>query len=201
MGTHGARAIVMYTKARIAGHPIHAMLVALPIGAFVLTVGALLGYMGTNDLFYYRAAMVSNIAGVVSAVFAAIFGAIDLLSLPPSQARTTGFRHASFALLTVGFFAASAGLLWHGWNSRLMVYGAYELDASFPLALQLMGLLTLVIVGSLGWELVHTHHVGVKPTFARADHTPSKGYFDDLTMPVHAPPGDQGDLHSLRHYR
>lgn len=190
----------MYTKARIAGHPIHAMLVALPIGGFVLTVGALLGYLGTNDLFYYRAAMVANVAGVATALIAALFGAIDLLALPRSAARTTGFRHAGFALLTVGFFAASAGLLWHGWTARMMVYGVYQLDATIPLALQLMGLLTLVIVGSLGWELVQTHHVGVVPTIVRHEirELSHHGFFDDLAQPRRAPPGDQGPFHSLR---
>jgi uncharacterized membrane protein len=208
-GTSDALPFRMYSKARIGSHPIHPMLVALPIGLFTATAAALLAYMGTSDLFYYRAAMVANVAGVVAALAAAVPGAIDLLSLPKSsQARSTGFKHAGFALGAVGLFAVSALVLWRGWHDRTMVYGAYELDATIPLAICIAGMLTLTVVGTLGWTLVQTHHVGVKPTFIRpseraaARTSDPSGEFDDLATPVYgaglAPPS-HGQLQSFRH--
>ena len=50
-----------------------------------------------------------------------------------------------------------------------MVDGECELDATTPLAIAVVGMVSLVIVGSLGWTLVQTHHVGIKPANTRAD--------------------------------
>jgi uncharacterized membrane protein len=153
----------MLSKARIGDHPIHPMVVALPIGMFVATVGALLAFMNGGDPFYYRAAMVANVAGVAAALIAAVPGAIDLVSLPAgSDARRTGIKHAGSALVAVGLFSVSAGLLWRGWSA---LAEGEVLAAAIPLAVAVAGLLVLVIVGTLGWSLVQTHHVGVKPSF------------------------------------
>ena len=72
----------MYSKARIAGHPIHPMLVAFPIAFYTATVATLLAYVGTHESFWFRVAMVANLAGIVMAVVAVIPGAIDLFALP-----------------------------------------------------------------------------------------------------------------------
>jgi uncharacterized membrane protein len=160
----------MDSKARIAGHPIHPMVVVFPIALFTATVGALLAFIGTRDTFWFRAAMTAGAAGVTMALLAAIPGAIDLFALPKgSRARATGMKHASFALLTVGIFAASTALMVRNWTTKLMVDGIWELDATVPLAISVVGLVTLTIVGSLGWTLVQTHHVGIKPANVRAN--------------------------------
>src|SRR4051812_45093025 len=94
------RSLHMYTRARIAGHPIHPMLIAFPIALYVSTVVALLSFLGTNDYFWYRVATYANIAGVVMAAAAAVPGLIDLLHIPErSRARATGLRHAGFNVL------------------------------------------------------------------------------------------------------
>lgn len=160
----------MYSKARIAGHPIHPMVVAFPIALFSAAVGSLLAFIGTHDTFWYRAAMTAGAAGVTMALLAAIPGAIDLFALPKgSRARATGMKHASFALLTVGIFAAATALMVRNWTTKTMVDGIWELDATVPLAIGVVGMVTLVIVGSLGWTLVQTHHVGIKPAMIRAN--------------------------------
>src|SRR4051812_43820225 len=84
----------MYSKARIAGHPIHPMLIAFPIALYAATVVTLFAFIGTKDYFWYRAATYANIAAVVMAVVAAVPGLIDLLNVPDrSKARATGLRH------------------------------------------------------------------------------------------------------------
>lgn len=169
-GTTAAQCCGMYSKARIFGHPIHPMMVAVPIGMFVATIGAELAHLGTSDPFYYRAAMVANVAGVIAALFAAIPGAIDLMALPrASAARRTGIKHASLNLVTIVLFAVSAGFLYNGWSSRMMVDGVWNLDMHVPLAIDMLGLVSLVIAGALGFAMVQTHHVGVKPSFMRPD--------------------------------
>lgn len=153
------------SKASIAGHPIHPMVVAFPIALYTATVVALLAYIGTTDSFYYRGAMVASISGVTMALLAALPGVIDLMALPRgSRARSTGIKHGSLAVLTTGIFAACAAVLYRNWGGRVIVDGQLQLDATLPLAIGVVGLVALVIVGALGWALVQTHHIGIKPS-------------------------------------
>jgi len=190
----------MYSKARIAGQPIHPMIVAFPIAFYTATVATLLAYVGTHEAFWYRVGMIANIAGIVTAVIAVVPGAIDLFALPrESRARATGLRHAGFNLLATALFAVTAIVLYRSWSHRVMVDGEYVFDATIPLAMSVVAWVSMVIAGSLGWTLVQTYHVGVKPALTRADR-PSREpeldamAFDDLrtaaaprsqTVPLH----------------
>jgi uncharacterized membrane protein len=174
------------------------MMVAFPIALFTATVAALLAYVGTSDGFYYRAALVANVAGVAVALAATVPGAIDLFGLPRgSEARAAGIKHASFALLTTGIFAVCAALLWRNWNGHA-ADSSYGLEAGVPLAVGVAGLVTLVIVGVLGWSMVQTHHVGVKPTFLRPQPPGCPPDAERLATHLHHA-RRQGELHTLRH--
>lgn len=169
----------MYTKASIAKHPLHPMLNVFPIALYTATVAALLASIGTHDVFRYHAAMWTNIAGVVMAVVAAVPGAIDLLSLPrQSRARVTGLRHASFNVFALVMFAISAVLLWRSMHGAPDDAGVYRLDTTGPLVIGIVGLLSTITAGMLGWTLVQTHHVGVRPTVYGSQRDPS--VVDDL---------------------
>jgi uncharacterized membrane protein len=163
-------AVSMYSKARVAGHPIHPMLVAFPLAFYTATVGTLLVYIGTREAFWYRFAMVANVSGIATAVIASMPGAIDLFSLPrTSRARAAGLKHAGFNLLATGLFVVSALVLYQTWIHRTMVGGEYVFDATIPLAIAVVAWVAMVIACSLGWTLVQTHHVGVKPARVHAD--------------------------------
>ena len=171
----------MYSKARIAGHAIHPMLVGFPIALFTGTLALELAYIGTHDIFYFRAAMVANIAGLVAALAAAVPGAIDMFALPTrSRARGVARQHALFNVLTVILFAVSAVLLYASWTGRTMVNGAYALDATIPLAASTVGFVAMVSAGMLGWALVQTHHVGIKPAKVRTAIPSREPELDDL---------------------
>lgn len=156
----------MNSKAKIAGHPIHPMLVAFPIGLYGATIAALLAFVATHDTFFFRAAMTANIAGVAMALVAAVPGFIDFLGLPKgSRVRTVGLQHAAANLTALALFAISASILYTRWSNRDVLDGALSLDAALPLAIGMLGLVSTVIAGGLGWSLVQTHHVGVKPQY------------------------------------
>ena len=149
----------MYSKAKLAGHPIHPMLVAFPIAFYTGTVATLIAYAATRDPFWLRAAMFTNIAGVVMAAVALIPGAIDLFALPPrSRARVTGYQHAGANLVALAMFVISGILVWRAWH------GTDVREVAAPLALDAVGLAALSVAGFLGWDLVQRHHVGVRPT-------------------------------------
>jgi uncharacterized membrane protein len=160
----------MYSKARIAGHPLHPMLVSFPIALFTGTIALELAHIGTQDAFYYRGAMMANVAGIVMALLAAIPGAIDRWSLPrKSRARDLASQHALYNLLTIALYGASATMLYLGWTNRTMVDGVYALDARIPLAFDMVGFVAMASAGMLGWTLVQTHHLGIKPANVRAN--------------------------------
>jgi len=174
----------MYSKARIAGHPIHPMIVGFPIAFYTATVATLLAYVGTHEAFWYRVGMIANIAGIVTALIAIIPGTIDLLALPArSRARAAGMKHAGFNLIATGLFVITALLLYRSWTHRMMVNGEYLFEATIPLAMAVVAWVSMVIAGSLGWTLVQTHHVGVKPALVRPDRPsrePELDALDDL---------------------
>ena len=188
----------MYTKASVAKHPIHPMLIALPITLYVATVAALFVHVGTNDVFWYRAALYCNIGGVVFAAIAAIPGLIDLLGLPSeSRARTTGIRHAVFNVLALALFVVSGILLYrNAGNNIVPAVGHYTLDVTAPLVLTIIGVASTAVAGALGWTMVQTHHVGIKPTrFDRVGVAPED--LDDLDeipdQPEPPPVGPHGE--------
>ncbi len=159
----------MLSKARIAGHPIHPMLVGFPIALFTATIALELAHIGTGDAFYYRGAMIANIAGVVMGLLAAIPGAIDRFALPDrSRAKDLANQHALFNLLAIAVYGVSAVMLYVGWTDRIMIDGRYALNATMPLAFDLVGFVSLICAGMLGWSLVQTHHIGIKPASTRA---------------------------------
>lgn len=144
----------MDTKAWVAGRPIHPMLVAFPVALFTATLAAELAHIGTGDAFYFRAAMVANVTGVVMALLAAIPGVIAVCSRRKgSPGRAIGMKQAELNLVTVALFATSGAILYYDWTTKMMVDGRYYLDAHLPLAIDVVGLVAMVVAGTLGWAL------------------------------------------------
>ena len=73
----------MRTPASIAGHPIHPMIVPVAIGGFLLSFVFDIVCLATGQVDpWSTVAYYTMIGGVVGALIAAIFGFVDLLSLP-----------------------------------------------------------------------------------------------------------------------
>jgi uncharacterized membrane protein len=139
----------METPASIRRHPIHLMLVPIPIGAWIFALVAdFVGYVN-GDPSWQRAAYYAIGVGIVGALLAAVPGLIDLLSLPPGPTRRTGIVHMTINLVAVAVFVLIFGLRWD----------EPAHDGS-PL-LTLLGVLLISVSGWLGGELVHRSGVGV----------------------------------------
>src|SRR5204863_8779722 len=84
----------MNSKIKILGHPLHAMLVCFPVAFYTGTLAGYITYNSNHDPFWFKVAVVANIAGVVMAAVAALPGFIDWLFLPSdSGAKRTGLFH------------------------------------------------------------------------------------------------------------
>jgi uncharacterized membrane protein len=142
----------MRTPASIKGHPIHAMLVPLPIGLWIFAlVGDVAVHAGGGNA-WRTVAFYCLGGGIVGALLAAIAGLIDLLSLPPGRTRTVAVWHMCLNLAAVAVFALNFGM-------RLQTD-----DHSGRMLLTLAG---IVIIGASGWlggKLVYEAGVGVVAT-------------------------------------
>lgn len=147
----------MLSKARIGSHPLHPMLVAIPVTAYLATFGALVGLALSRDPFWFRVALWANMVGVVSALVAAIPGAIDLATVVPRRtvAHRTGAIHAIANVAALALFAINLYLLSEAYGDR------DTLNRTAALVLTGGGVLLTAIAGWFGWEMVQRHHIGV----------------------------------------
>ena len=140
----------MQGKATIASHPIHPMLVGLPIGFFIGTVVCYILYGITGDAsFWPRMAVMLMIFGITGALLAGVFGFIDYMTAPmPAGAKDTATKHMLLNLAVVGIFLIA---LWQGWSN-------YANPVSIWLSV--IGIIVLAFSGWLGGKLTFVGHVG-----------------------------------------
>jgi uncharacterized membrane protein len=146
----------MRSRAAIGNHPVHPMLVPIPIGAFFMALVGDLSYGGDpSKAFWYDLSEVCIGVGIAAALIAAAAGAIDYFSVKMSgQAFRTATWHGLLNLLLVALYAVSFFLRRHGAagsGSRWVVAAALAF-AGFGL---------LAVTGWLGGKLAFEHRVGV----------------------------------------
>src|SRR6185312_11474893 len=136
---------------RVFGHPLHAVLVAFPIGLLTLVplwdALAWLGVAGPNDTAYF-----GEIAGVAIGFLAAASGGIDYVRAERSPAiDKLGLVHATLGVTALCLFAMALTLRAKGTGATLAV-----------VMLELAGVATLGATGWCGGELVFRHGVNVR---------------------------------------
>lgn len=142
----------MESRAKVLGHPIHQMLIVLPLGvlAMSLVFDLIAWFAGMPKL--YEAAFYMIAAGVISGLLAAIFGLIDFLAIPRgTRARRVGTMHGVGNVVVVALFAAS-------WFLRLDNPAQPEILA---IVLSAAAAALAGVTGWLGGELVDRLGVGV----------------------------------------
>ncbi len=149
----------MYSKIKIAGHPLHPMLIPFPIAFYTATLIGYITYSINQDPFWFRLAYVANWAAVVMALVAAIPGFIDWSTGIPDgiQAKKDGLIHMVLNVTSLALFAITLWLNSGQWTALLP-------ELRLAIILPLIGFLTTLAAGYYGWTLVQTHHVGVQIT-------------------------------------
>lgn len=138
------------------GHPLHPLLVTVPIGAFVATLAFDIASKVIEGRAFGRPASWLAALGIVSAVVAALFGLADFLRIAKgTPARRTATWHLVLMDVVVLLFIAS-----------FVVRRADEtqyLDGTPVLAIALaaVGVLVMVVGGWLGGRLVYSFGVRV----------------------------------------
>ena len=141
----------MRTPANIAGHPIHPMLVTIPIGLWIFSLVAdLVALRSGSPQSWALVAYYSMVGGIVGALVAALPGLIDLLSLQDRSIKKTALIHMSINLTIVALYVVNAWL-----RRRASVPG------DVTLTLSVLAIAMLLVSGWLGGKMVYLSGVGV----------------------------------------
>lgn len=140
------------STAAINGHPIHPMLVPLPIGALVGAFVTDLVYLVEDDTFWSTASEWLLLAGVVTGALAAVFGLTDFVTIKRVRDHRDGWIHflgnATAIVLTIINLLVRSG------------------ETGVPTAGVILSAIVagiLVVTGWYGGELSYRHKVGVIP--------------------------------------
>ncbi|HEY0680779.1 MAG TPA: DUF2231 domain-containing protein [Steroidobacter sp.] len=134
----------MSTRVTVAGHPIHPMLVTLPIGLWVFSLICDFGYVFTGDERWATTAYFTLGGGIVGALLAALPGLMDLLGIHEARAQRVAKYHMVLNLAIVVVQAAS---FW--------IRTEEGLAEVLPRGLSIVAVAALIVSGWLGGHLVH----------------------------------------------
>lgn len=142
----------MESHAKVAGHPLHPMLVAFPLGLLPTAVLFDLLRLATDDPVWSLVSFYMMAAGIIGAVLAAVPGALDFVAIPKgTRARRIGLLHGLGNVVVLVLFASA-------WYLRLESPGT---PPTVSLLLAFAGVLLALLTGWLGGELVDRLGVGV----------------------------------------
>jgi uncharacterized membrane protein len=141
----------MRTPASIAGHPIHAMLIVFPVGLLIFSlICDLVSLKSADPATWALVALYTMVGGFIGALFAAVPGLIDLLSLTDPRIKKIAITHMAINLTAVALYAVNIWLRLNG-----------NPNTGAPLLLSIAAIGLLAVSGWLGGEMVHVHGVGV----------------------------------------
>lgn len=142
----------MSSPASFKGHPLHPIIIPLPIGLWIFSIVSDLifksGYGGSvwNDVAFYTIA-----GGIVGALIAALPGFVDLTSLTNPKTKSIALWHMFINLLAVALYCVNFWLRMHRAPGD-----------NLPIVLSVIGVVLITISGWLGGELVYVRGVAVK---------------------------------------
>jgi uncharacterized membrane protein len=158
------------------GHPFHPILVTIPIGAWVSSlvfdIATRLDASNSRALVYGSEWLIG--IGIVGAVLAAIFGLLDLLTIPRgTPAFRTGLTHLALNSATLVLFVAN--FIWR--------YGDWDDLPKVRTAQIILSVAALVMLGASGWlggKLTYRYGIRVAREADQADGFTSRTVPDAL---------------------
>jgi uncharacterized membrane protein len=141
------------SRAKLLGHPIHPMLIVLPLGLFIAAVVFDGVHVWLESPSFSLAAYWNIAAGIVGGLLAAVFGFIDWLAIPSgTRAKRLGLLHGGGNVVVVILFSLA-------WLSRGDAINHAASSTIF--AMEIAALALGAVAGWLGGELVDRLGVGV----------------------------------------
>ena len=143
----------METRATVAEHPVHPMLIPFPIALWMFSLASdLISLFGFGGPVWKDIALYTMVGGIVGGLAAAIPGYIDYRSLSDPVIVRVAQMHMIINVGLIVLFTINAGL-------RIM----NGTEAVLPVFLSALGVAALGVSGWLGGELVYVQGVAVQP--------------------------------------
>jgi uncharacterized membrane protein len=142
---------VLRPTAQVAKHPIHPMLIPIPIVCFIGALVTDIVYALTAEMMYADFSAWLLLVGIVFGVLAAIAGLTDFLGNRLIRQQAPAWPHliGSLAVLILAFF-----------NNLIHTRDAWTSVMPVGLILSIVTVLILPVTGWLGWEMVYRHGAG-----------------------------------------
>jgi len=141
------------SRAAIAGHPVHPMLIHFPVAALLALVGADAAYLYGGDPFWARAGLWLAGVGALGGWGASVAGLVDLLSVAQIRRLVTAWGHALMAVMMLSLATLN-------WRLRLGEDpGQYVMP--WGLGMSLLTAAFISLASYLGGRLVYENAVGV----------------------------------------
>ena len=143
----------MESRAKLLGHPVHPMLIVLPLGLFIAAVVFDGVYLWRGSPTFATVAYWNIAGGIIGGLLAAVFGLIDWLAIPAgTRAKRIGLLHGGSNVIVVLIFA----FVWYMRGDRPDAVATTNL-----FLLEVVALALGSVAGWLGGELVDRLGVGV----------------------------------------
>jgi len=142
----------MESKVKVAGHPVHPMLIVFPLGLLATSVIFDIITLSTSNSQWSSMAWYMIGAGIIGGLLAAVFGLIDWFAIPANtRAKSVGLWHGGLNVLVVVLFI----------GSFLLRRPDPANPSGLALALSFVAVVIALVGGWLGGELVDRLGVGV----------------------------------------
>jgi uncharacterized membrane protein len=142
-----------HSTVAIAGHPIHPILVTLPIGFLAGALLSDLAHYSTADAFWTRASLWLTGGGLVAGLLAALAGLADFLGSADIRKLSEAWLH---------FLGNGVVLLLALLSFYVRLYDESGTVSATQLLLSFCIVILLSVTGWLGGELVFRHRVAVQ---------------------------------------
>jgi uncharacterized membrane protein len=144
------------------GHPFHPILVTVPIGAWVAAlVFDVISKSSDRPETFAEGAFWLLVIGIVGAVVAAVFGVMDLMTIPSrTPAASTAITHMALNTVVLVIFAV---------NALIRQSEGRDEVSNLALGLTVVGLLVLGASGWLGGKLSYRYGVRVADERTQAE--------------------------------
>ncbi len=141
----------MKDKVRVGNHPVHPMLIPLPIGLWIFSLVSDIIYLAGGNPAWAVASWYTMAGGIIGAVVAALPGVLDYLAMAPSPTKTIATRHMllnviALVLYIINFFVRRGSV------------------GAGTFILSIIGVLLIVASGWLGGHMVYVHGMAVDET-------------------------------------
>ncbi len=142
----------IHSRAAIAGHPLHPMLIHFPVAALIGLLPVDLAHIWTLDEFWGRAGLWLAGVGALGGWVASIFGLIDLLTVREIRQKITAWCHAILAVMMLSLASLNWLLRFQSEGNNMHLWALYLSAITAAL---------ISLAAYLGGRLVYEHAVGV----------------------------------------